>query len=167
MPELFGDERADYGEALQKHYGKGLRPIGTQQFVSAYASMHPWEDWAETWAHYLHMTDTLETAAAAGLSLQPDHPDEPAMDRQPVKPASQQEFARDHRQLVPAHLRPEQPQPRHGPVRRLPLRAPPARHRQAPLRSRDHLREPLRGQFSGSCDRGTAWDFFGLSSAER
>src|SRR4029077_16912685 len=32
---------------------------------------HPWEDWAETWAHYLHMTDTLEMASDCGLSLRP------------------------------------------------------------------------------------------------
>ena len=47
------------------------------RFVSAYASSHPWEDWAETWAHYLHMTDTLETALACGLSLRPKRSDEP------------------------------------------------------------------------------------------
>ena len=69
--ELFGDERADYGEAQQRHYAAGP-PAGWQEsFVSAYASMHPWEDWAETWAHYLHMADTLETARAWGLALRP------------------------------------------------------------------------------------------------
>jgi hypothetical protein len=47
--------------------------------VSAYAATHPWEDWAETWAHYLHITDTLETAAACGLSLRPAHANEPAL----------------------------------------------------------------------------------------
>ncbi len=46
-------------------------------FVSAYASAHPWEDWAETWAHYLHITDTLETALGCGLSLQPSRLNEP------------------------------------------------------------------------------------------
>jgi hypothetical protein len=50
-----------------------------QPFISAYASAHPWEDWAETWAHYLHMTDALETAMACGLSLQPLRPDEPSL----------------------------------------------------------------------------------------
>ncbi len=74
---LFGDERQDYGEALQRHY-KGGPPADWQaRFVSAYASSHPWEDWAETWAHYLHMTDTLETALACGLSLRPKRSDEP------------------------------------------------------------------------------------------
>jgi len=47
--------------------------------LPAYARAQPWEDWAEAWAHYLHMTDTLETAAACGLALQPRRPDEPAL----------------------------------------------------------------------------------------
>ncbi len=67
----FGDERRDYAEALDRHYREG--PIeGWQEFyVSAYASAHPWEDWAETWAHYLHMVDTLEAAHSYRLSLAP------------------------------------------------------------------------------------------------
>jgi hypothetical protein len=69
--QLFGDERADYAQAQQRHYAEGPRPGWGERFVSAYASMHPWEDWAETWAHYLHMTDTLETARAYGLALKP------------------------------------------------------------------------------------------------
>jgi hypothetical protein len=73
----FGDERKDYARALQAHYQQGP-PTGWQQrFVSPYASSHPWEDWAETFAHYLHMTDTLEMAAASGLSLHPEPLDEP------------------------------------------------------------------------------------------
>jgi hypothetical protein len=64
---LFGDERADYGEALRRHHADGP-PAGWQgSFVSAYASSHPWEDWAETWAHYLHILDTLDTALSNGL----------------------------------------------------------------------------------------------------
>ena len=69
--DLFGDERADYGEAQARHYAQGAPGDWAMHFVSAYASMHPWEDWAETWAHYLHMVDTLETARAYGLSLTP------------------------------------------------------------------------------------------------
>jgi hypothetical protein len=69
--QLFGDERADYAEALQKHYAKGPAPDWSQHFISAYASSHPWEDWAETWAHYLHILDTLQTAHAFGLRLDP------------------------------------------------------------------------------------------------
>jgi len=63
----FGDERADYGEASHRHYSAGPPQNWWDHFVSAYASMHPWEDFAETWAHYLHMTDTLETARAHDL----------------------------------------------------------------------------------------------------
>jgi hypothetical protein len=75
----FGDERADYAAALSNHYASGPPADWAQQFVSAYASTHPWEDWAETWAHYLHVVDTLDTAAACGLSIQPRRPDEPAL----------------------------------------------------------------------------------------
>ena len=78
--ELFGDERADYGEALQRHYNDGPVADWEERFVSSYASSHPWEDWAETWAHYLHMLDTLETAHACGLSLKPAKADEPSLD---------------------------------------------------------------------------------------
>jgi hypothetical protein len=67
--ELFGDEREDYAAALQHHYESRPTASSLTRFVSAYAGTHPWEDWAETWAHYLHMTDTLETAAACGVSI--------------------------------------------------------------------------------------------------
>ena len=65
--ELFGDERADYGQALQRHYADGPPTGWGERFVSAYATAHPWEDWAETFAHYLHIRDTLQTAGAYGL----------------------------------------------------------------------------------------------------
>lgn len=61
--ELFGDERDSYGAALDRHHSLGPPAEWTQRHVSAYASSHPWEDWAETWAHYLHMLDALDTAA--------------------------------------------------------------------------------------------------------
>jgi hypothetical protein len=89
----FGDERVDYDQALRTHYANGPATDWPKRCVSAYASCHPWEDWAETWAHYLHMTDTLETAAVCGMSLKPDRPDEPSMARQPDIPADQQKFA--------------------------------------------------------------------------
>ena len=77
--DLFGDERAGYNEALQKHYDVGPPADWQASFVSSYATSHPWEDWAETWAHYLHMYDALETAAACGLRLKPRRPDEPTL----------------------------------------------------------------------------------------
>jgi hypothetical protein len=64
---LFGDERADYGEALERHYASGPPADWSGRFVSAYATMHPWEDWAETFAHYLHIRDTLQTASEYGV----------------------------------------------------------------------------------------------------
>jgi hypothetical protein len=67
--ELFGDEREDYPAALERHYRSGPPPDWDQRHVSAYAAMHPWEDWAETVAHYLHIRDTLETAAEFGVTV--------------------------------------------------------------------------------------------------
>ncbi|MEV4687033.1 zinc-binding metallopeptidase family protein [Microbacterium sp. LWH3-1.2] len=65
--ELFGDETADYAASVDRHYADGA-PAGWQrQFISAYASMHPFEDFAETWAHYLHICDAIETAVEFGL----------------------------------------------------------------------------------------------------
>lgn len=65
--ELFGNEQVDYGTALSNYYERGVAADWQKSYVSAYASSHPWEDWAETWAHYLHMIDTLETAEAEGM----------------------------------------------------------------------------------------------------
>ena len=64
---LFGDERESYADALKRHYDNGAPADWDQRFVSTYASSHPWEDWAETWAHYLHIEDTLVTALSFGL----------------------------------------------------------------------------------------------------
>ena len=61
--EIFGDERENYNAALERHHASGPPPDWSLRHVSAYASSHPWEDWAETWAHYLHMVDALDTAA--------------------------------------------------------------------------------------------------------
>lgn len=66
---VFGDERADYGQALEAHYQNGPPPDWRSGYVSAYATMHPWEDFAETWTHYFHMVDTLDTAASFGVAV--------------------------------------------------------------------------------------------------
>lgn len=68
---LFGDERQDYAQALQRHYQEGPPPGWQQSFISHYATAHPWEDFAETWAHYLHVVDTLETAKVFGIAVHP------------------------------------------------------------------------------------------------
>ncbi len=67
--DVFGDETADYEQALKTHYANPP-PAGWQEnHITAYAASHPWEDWAETWAHYLHIVDTLEMADALGMSI--------------------------------------------------------------------------------------------------
>ena len=68
--ELFGDERADYGDALNTYYEGGAPQDWQSRFISQYASAHPWEDWAESWAHYLHIIDTLETAFHYGVQVE-------------------------------------------------------------------------------------------------
>jgi hypothetical protein len=77
--DLFGDERQDYGTSLRRHYANGPPADWSQRFVSGYASSHPWEDFAETWAHYLHIVDTLETAHAFGLRVRPEGDADPAL----------------------------------------------------------------------------------------
>lgn len=88
---LFGDETLDYKASLQRNYDEGPPADWPLHYVSAYASTHPWEDWAECWAHYLHMRDAIDTALSFGLSVdhfdleftpftidalyQPDHPE--------------------------------------------------------------------------------------------
>ncbi|WBV44246.1 putative zinc-binding metallopeptidase [Pseudoroseomonas cervicalis] len=68
---VFGDDSQDYGAALQRHYEQGPPEDWQENFVSTYATAHPWEDFAETWAHYLHIVDTLEMARAFGIGIDP------------------------------------------------------------------------------------------------
>ncbi len=68
---VFGNEAQDYTQALEAHYINGPCADWSARYISAYASSHPWEDWAETWAHYLHIVDTLETAHQFGLRTHP------------------------------------------------------------------------------------------------
>lgn len=65
---VFGNESADYGAALNRYYSEGPSPDWHKHHISAYASAHPTEDWAESWGHYLHIFDALDTAAAHGLT---------------------------------------------------------------------------------------------------
>jgi len=65
---LFGDERADYAVALNANYEQGPPADWRDRFISPYASAHPWEDWAETWAHFLHIYGSLDTATAFGVT---------------------------------------------------------------------------------------------------
>lgn len=93
----FGDERRDYGEALQTHYNNGPQEVWPPEFISAYAMSHPWEDFAETWAHYTHMVDTLETAYAYGLRMERpiDRSDDVAIAEDPYHTRSFQRIVDD------------------------------------------------------------------------
>ncbi|MDW7694695.1 putative zinc-binding peptidase [Flammeovirgaceae bacterium SG7u.111] len=68
---LFGDERESYQEALKVYYSIVTPKTWTEEYISKYATAHPWEDWAETWAHYLHIMDTLETASYFNIAIKP------------------------------------------------------------------------------------------------
>lgn len=68
--QLFGDPSANYAACLQRNRDQGPPSDWPLHFVSAYASSHPWEDWAECWAHYLHMRDGIDTALSLGLGLE-------------------------------------------------------------------------------------------------
>lgn len=66
LRELFGDESADYDAALKRHHSEGPPANWAANYISAYATCHPWEDWAETWAQYLQIVDGMETARDFG-----------------------------------------------------------------------------------------------------
>lgn len=68
--ELFGDEQKSYKRAIKRHYTFGAPANWQESFISEYATMHPWEDFAETFAHYLHIVGTLQTAASIGIRLE-------------------------------------------------------------------------------------------------
>jgi hypothetical protein len=70
--DLFGDPDKSYADELDRHYKHGPPANWQECFVSTYATMHPWEDWAETWAHFLHIVDTLGTARSYGMALKPE-----------------------------------------------------------------------------------------------
>jgi hypothetical protein len=98
---LFGDERADYAEAIDRHYAEGPPDDWPAGFVSAYATMHPWEDWAETFAHYLHIVATLQTASAHGVRV--DGPAVPTADVAPLE-SDPRETSGELRSLLDAWL---------------------------------------------------------------
>ena len=96
---MFGDDEADYQAALQRHYEQGPPADWQENYVSAYATTHAWEDFAETWAHYLHIVDSLETAAAFGVEVRL------GVAREPVMPALLDPYtAGDFARLVEAWL---------------------------------------------------------------
>ena len=95
---VFGDDCLDYDRALATHHRQGPPPHWSTHFISAYASSHPWEDWAETFAHYLHMDEALHTAHRLGLDLRCLHLRTDAFDRSTLRPG-------------PSAASPDQPDP--------------------------------------------------------
>jgi len=83
---IFGDERENYSEALQRYYETGAPDDWQTGYISQYATAHAWEDWAETWAHYLHIMDVVETAYYFKLSVDPVGPKQPMQARVEVNP---------------------------------------------------------------------------------
>ncbi len=66
--EIFGDESVDYEATLRAYHSLGPPASWQDTHITAYAACHPWEDWAETWAHYLHIVEGTETARHFGWS---------------------------------------------------------------------------------------------------
>ncbi len=70
---VFGDDRENYSDALKNYYKVGAPSNWLTSYISKYASAHAWEDWAETWAHYLHIMDMVETAHFFNLHVSPQN----------------------------------------------------------------------------------------------
>ncbi len=91
---LMGDERADYAQAMERHYAEGPPADWAERFVSAYATMHPWEDWAETFSHYLHIRATQQTAGAFGILVTgPPEANDPELMAVPQQDHGDESFA--------------------------------------------------------------------------
>jgi hypothetical protein len=96
----FGDERESYGDALERNYERPCSFNWSERYVSAYAASHPWEDWAETFAHYLHIRDTLQTAANFGLHVSPSAPAVAPRDGKLATQASEEVAQRDFASVI-------------------------------------------------------------------
>ena len=147
---LFGDERGDYDGALRNYYATGAPRDWQNHFISIYSTAHPWEDWAETWAHYLHIHDTLEVASDFGLiskRLRLDNRPDPG--RLVAGAPKQKELRRDHRRVGAAFGRAQQHQPQHGAARHLSLRAVEGRGGKTALHLRCHRGQPGAGRLAG------------------
>ncbi|MFT3998148.1 MAG: putative zinc-binding peptidase [Asticcacaulis sp.] len=92
---VFGDDTLDYQSAVDRHYAEGPPPFWADSYISAYATMHPWEDFAETFAHVLHITDALETAYYYGMTIRPKPSEELSaeVDFQPYRVTSFEKLA--------------------------------------------------------------------------
>jgi hypothetical protein len=74
---VFGDETVDYAAALDAYYARPEDESWPDEYVSPYATAHPWEDFAESWAQVMHLHDVVTTGAAWGVVEFPDGPFDP------------------------------------------------------------------------------------------
>ena len=130
---IFGDERRDYAAALARLLCQRRAADWSEHFISAYASAHPWEDFAETWAHYFHMIDTLETAHCRRPCGQSEAAAKP---RRGVRfPSARHQHEAARRGVAGADIRGQFDQSQHGPARSLSFRARPLGGREAGFRA--------------------------------
>ena len=142
--QLFGDERENYGAALDRHHSQGPPADWPLRHVSAYASSHAWEDWAETWAHYLHMVDALDTAAVHRMEPRAGRFGGSALAATSVRRLSHRKLRRAHQALGAADAGAQRHQPQHGPRGLLSVRDPGSGGDQARLRPpRDPPVDPI------------------------
>ena len=112
---VFGDETLDYNTALQSHYQNGAPCNWRESYISAYATMHPWEDFAETWAHYLHMIDTLEMAYYFELRVSPRLSSREGTQRGGrSRPLYDRRYGHPFKRVAAGYFRRKQPQSEHG-----------------------------------------------------
>ena len=143
---LFGDDRADYGEAVKHHYASPPVLGWEDDYISRYATMHPYEDWAETFAHYLHIVDVMQVADSFGIGRPRPRP--PA--GRPRPPARshptgwQSVVGGRRRRLAGADVCPQSDQPFDGVRGPLPVRPGTEGDREAGLRRRGRPAGPRR-----------------------
>ncbi|MGB5819919.1 MAG: putative zinc-binding metallopeptidase [Saonia sp.] len=99
--EIFGNEEVSYGDALQAYYKQGAPKNWRESYISKYATSHPWEDWAETWAHYLHIMDMVETAHFFRLKVDPTEVSENMKIEATLDPYTIKDFATILQTCVP------------------------------------------------------------------
>ncbi|WP_407557797.1 putative zinc-binding metallopeptidase [Winogradskyella sp. 4-2091] len=101
---LFGNETLDYSESLDIYYKNGAPKDWQNSFISKYATSHPWEDWAETWAHYLHIMDMVETAYFFRVNVKPNFKTKALKTKVSFDPYTKTDFDVIVRKCVPLSL---------------------------------------------------------------
>ena len=101
---VFGNEQDNYSESLQDYYKIKDHKDWQTSHISKYATSHPWEDWAETWAHYLHIMDMVETAYFFQLHVKPKFKNKVLKTKVSFDPYTKENFDVIVRKCVPLSL---------------------------------------------------------------